>query len=48
VKENVGVVQIHADGRRVADEVDVVTASGEFLAEFGGDNTGAARTWGSR
>jgi hypothetical protein len=42
VKMDVRVVGIHADGRGVADEVDVVAARGEFLAEFGGDDAGAA------
>ena len=35
-------VAVHADGRGVADEVDVVTSSGKFLAEFGGNDAGAA------
>jgi len=42
VEVNVRVVEIHADGRGVADEVDVVAACGEFLAELGGDDAGAA------
>jgi hypothetical protein len=32
VKENVRIGKIHADGRGVADEMDVVAARGEFLA----------------
>src|ERR1700722_1910813 len=42
VKMNVRVVGVHADGRGVADEVDVVAARGELLAELGGDDAGAA------
>lgn len=42
VKMDVRVVRIHADGRRVADEMDVVPARGQFLAEFGGDDAGTA------
>lgn len=42
VEKDARVVGIHADGRGVADEVDVVAAGGEFLAEFGGDDAGAA------
>ena len=42
VKMDVRIVGIHADRRGVADEMDVVAASGEFLAEFGGDDAGAA------
>ena len=39
---DVRVVGVHADGRGVADEMDVVAAGGEFLAELGGDDAGAA------
>ena len=42
VEVDVGVVRIHADGRGVTDEMDLVAAGGEFLAEFGGDHAGAA------
>ena len=42
VEVDAGVVEIHADGRGVADEVDVVAARGELLAELGGDDAGAA------
>src|SRR5580704_14810094 len=45
VKMDVRVVGIHADGRGVADEVDVVAAGGELLAQLGGDDTGAAVGW---
>jgi len=41
----VRVVGIHADGRSVADEVDVVAAGGKLLAELGGDDAGAAVGW---
>jgi hypothetical protein len=42
VEKNVRVVQVHADGRGVADEMDVVAASSQLLAELGGDDSGAA------
>ena len=42
VEMDVRVVGVHADRRGVGDEVDVVAAGGEFLAEFGGDDAGAA------
>ena len=42
VKVDAGIVGIHADGRGVADEMDVVAASGELLAKLGGDDAGAA------
>ena len=42
VKMDVRVVGIHADRWSVADEMDVVAARGELLAEFGGDDAGAA------
>jgi hypothetical protein len=39
---DVRVVRIHADRRGVADEVDIVAAGGELLAELGGDDARAA------
>jgi len=42
VEENMGIVQVHADRWGVTDEMDIVTASGKLLAEFGGDDAGAA------
>lgn len=42
VEVDVGVVGVHADGRGIANEMDVVAADGQFLAEFRGDYTGAA------
>jgi hypothetical protein len=42
VEMDAGIVGIHADGRGVADEMDVVAAGGEFHAELGGDDAGAA------
>jgi len=36
------VVGVHADGRGVADKMDVVAAGGKFHAELGGDDAGAA------
>jgi len=42
VEKNVRAVQVHADGRGVADEMDVVAASGQFLAELSGYDSGAA------
>ncbi len=42
VEVDMGVVRVHADGRGVADEMDVVAAGGQFLAELGGDDAGAA------
>jgi hypothetical protein len=42
VEMDVRVVGVHADGRGVADEMDVVSARGKLLAEFGGDDAGAA------
>jgi hypothetical protein len=35
VEEDVRVGSIHPDGRGIADEMDVVPASGEFLAKLG-------------
>src|ERR1700675_2132968 len=45
VKMDVRVVGIHADGRGVADEMDVVAAGGELLAKLSGDDSGAAVRW---
>ena len=45
VEEDVRVGEVHADGRGVADEVDVVATRGELLAELGGDNARAAVGW---
>jgi len=42
MKMDVGLAEVHADGRGVGDEMDVVAAGGELLAELGGDDTGAA------
>ena len=42
VEMDVRVVGIHSNGRGVADEVNIVAASRELLAEFGGDDAGAA------
>src|SRR5580658_9509855 len=42
VKMDMRVVGVHADGRGIADEVDVVAAGGELLAELCGDDAGAA------
>src|SRR5713226_646177 len=42
VEMDARVVGVHADGRGVADEMDVVAAGGEFHAELGGDYAGAA------
>ena len=36
------VVWVHADGRSVGDEMDVVPAGRQFLTQFGGDDTRAA------
>ena len=45
VEMDVRVVGVHADGRGVADEVHVVSAGGQFGAEFGGHHAGAAVGW---
>ena len=53
VKERVGdhfnfvemdarIVGVHANGRGVADEMNVMATRGELHAEFGGDDAGAA------
>ena len=42
VKVDALAIGIHADGRGVADEMNVVTASGELHAQLGGDDAGAA------
>ncbi len=42
VEVDARVLQVHADRRGVADEMDVVIARGEFLAEFSGNDTRAA------
>ncbi len=42
VEMDAGVVGVHADGRGIADEMNVVAAGGELHAEFGGDDAGAA------
>jgi len=39
VEMDVRVVLVHANGRGVADEMNVVAAGGQFLAEFGGDDS---------
>src|SRR6266403_4317497 len=45
VKKDVRVVQIHANRRGVADEVNVVVARGKLLAELRGNDAGAAVSW---
>ena len=42
VKMNVGIILIHANGRGIGDEVDVVSAGGKLLAKFGCHDAGAA------
>ena len=42
VKMDAQVIGIHADGRCVTDEMNVVAARGEFHAELGGDDAGTA------
>src|SRR4029077_11594773 len=42
VEKDVRVVQVHADGRGVADEMDVVAAGSQLLAELGGHDSRAA------
>src|SRR3989442_14943790 len=42
VEVDARVVGIHANRRGVADEMDVVAAGGQFHAEFGGNDSGAA------
>src|SRR5260370_32936985 len=45
VEEDVRVAGVHADGRRITDEMNVVTARGKFLAQLRGDYAGAAIRW---
>src|SRR5260370_24519322 len=45
VKGNVRVAEIHADRRRIADEMKVVAARGKLLAQFRGDHSGTAICW---
>src|SRR5712692_8118416 len=45
VEEDVRVTGVHADGRRITDEMNVVTARGKFLAQLRGDYAGAAIRW---
>ena len=45
VKMNVGLGAGEADGLRVGDEMDLVTAAGELKAELGGDDSAAAVGW---
>jgi hypothetical protein len=42
MKKDVRIVQIHADRRRIADEMNVVAAGSQFLAQFSGDHAGTA------
>ena len=42
VKEDVFLGGIEAHRQGIADEMDFVAAGGQFHAEFGGDNAGAA------
>src|SRR5262249_15210409 len=42
VKMNVRIGQIHSNGRRIADEMNIVAARGEFLAKFCCHDAGAA------
>jgi hypothetical protein len=42
VEMDARVIGVHANGRGVADEMDVVAAGGEFHAELGGDYARAA------
>jgi len=42
VEMDARIVGVHADGRGVTDEMNVVAADGEFHAELGGDDAGAA------
>ena len=39
---DVGCIRVEADGIGIADEMDFVSAQGEFHAEFGGDDAAAA------
>ncbi len=45
VKGNVRVAEIHADRRRITDEMNIVAARGKLLAQFGGDHAGTAICW---
>src|SRR5579859_7875122 len=45
VKVNVRVAEVHANGRRIADEMNVVAARRQFLAQFRGDYAGPAVRW---
>src|SRR5260370_25894647 len=45
VKGNVRVAEIHADRRRIADEMNVVAARGKLLAQLRGDHAGTAIRW---
>ena len=42
VEMDARIVRIHADRRRVTDEMNVMAAGGKFHAELGGDDAGAA------
>lgn len=42
VKMNVGIILVHANGRSVSNEMDVVSAGCELLAKFGCHDAGAA------
>jgi hypothetical protein len=42
VEMDIGIAVLQADGLRVADEMDVVAARGEFHAKLGGDDAGTA------
>src|SRR6266852_5699163 len=45
VKEDVRVTGVHADGRRITDEMNVVTARGKLLAQLRSDHAGTAIRW---
>ena len=42
VEMDARIVGVHADGRGIADEMNVVATRGEFHAKLGGDDAGAA------
>ena len=42
MKKDMRIVQIHANRRRIADEMNVVAAGSQFLAQFSGDDAGTA------
>lgn len=42
MEKNVGIVQVHPDRRRVADEMNIVSARSQLLAKFGSHDAGAA------